>query len=176
MRKNGNSGFTLIETIIATGLFLVLVSGFSSFLMVSNVSIKKMEEGIMYRSQYQRAFNFMVNTIRKNEKRGVIAVYDGNRLVMALNDEPGMFLHYFVEEDRLLMYIGREKSQLPVFTEEMKKKNVMTLADGIDNIQFDLGEDPQSRGRRLLFRYAVDENGDGTPELHEDLINIYVSD
>lgn len=176
MEKKRKSGFSLIETIIATGLLLVLVSGFSSLLMVSNVSIKKMEEGVKYRSQYQRAFNFMINTIRKNEIKGAVSVYDSNRLVVALKDEPGKYLHYFTDGDMLYMYVGTEKSVLPAFTEEMMRKNVMTLAGGIESIEFDLGEDPHSKGRRLLFHYAVDENGDGTVEIHEDIVNIYVSD
>lgn len=170
-----NDGFTLMEMLVVVMMVGVLLMVMLSLVTTSVKTMKSMEEDLGQKSQYQRALSFISNTVRRNQKSGAVNIFDdGKRVVISLADSSGDNLHYYIEGDKLLMYIGGEKESLPSLSEAEKEKKTMVLAKGIESILFEFESGLVSTKENLRVKYST-QNNDGTTSVHTDRINIYVT-
>lgn len=168
-------GFTLMETLVVVMVVGILLTIMLSLVTTSARTMKSVESDLGQKSQYQRAVSFISNTVRRNQKSGAVKTYnDGKRVVIALADSPGNNLHYYIDGDELLMYIGSEAENLPVLSDSDKKEKTMVLAKDMESILFEFESGTISSKENLRVKYSV-YNEDGTTSIHTDRINIYVT-
>lgn len=169
MRKK--NGFTLLEMLVVLGVFSTVILAMLSTVTIASRTLRNMENQLMFKNQYGRSIAFIANTIRRNEEDGRITIENGGkRLKVELSG--GEKLHYFLDNKRLLMYIGGD--DVPGLSDDVMKSQVMVLAHDVEDILFEWSTEP-GVSRLLTVTYSVDSDKDGTLEEYIDGFNVYVS-